>query len=265
MRFIGAILFIQKLSISKTMWFVLLLIAVSAVWFLSIHPAYTIENGSITQVRILMHTEAGTTQLRDYYTIYVTILMLVGSFIIASIVPGLLSGGNLAFLTVKPLSRTEIFISCYIVGLSFLGTVFLLFFIGNWLAMGIQYGYWKINYITGYFIVLYFIAILYAYIILFGILLRNGPLAIIFVFLFGFVLPIVLELRERIIYPLFDSDIVHLMIEGVYYVLPPTTDLLGMSIKVTFLEPIELSHLWNGIAIVPLFVISIIFFKNKSF
>lgn len=265
MKFIGAILFIQKLSISKTMWFVLLLIAVSAVWFLSIHPAYTIENGSITQVRMLMHTEAGTTQVRDYYTLYVTLLMLLGSFIIASIVPGLLSGGNLAFLTVKPLSRTEILISCYIVGLSFLGTVFLLFFIGNWLAMGIQYGYWKINYITGYFIVLYFIAILYAYIVLFGILLRSGALAILFVFLSGFVLPIVLELRERIIYPLFDSDIAYLMIEGVYYVLPPTADLLGMSVRVTFSEPIELSYLWNGIVIVPLLIISIFYLKNKSF
>lgn len=265
MKYIGAILYIQKLTLTKTVWVVLSVVAMLAVWVLSFHPVYVIDDGVITQTTILGITEDGTTQLRDYYSLYMSLLLIIGIFVLANIVPGLLKGDKIDFLLVKPLSRTEILISCYIVGFSFLGLIFFLFFGGNWFLMGMLYGYWKINYFTGFVIVLYSIAILNAYLVLIGLISGSGSMSIILSFLFGFLLPVLFAVRERIFKPIFDSEIMHLIIDSIYYALPPIDALLTMSLQVIFFESIRVATLWHGIAIVPLLIISVIYFKNKSF
>lgn len=265
MKYIGAILYIQKLTISKTMWIVLLIFTIIIIWYLSVHPDFVIVNGSITQTTFLGHTDDGTTQVRDNYILYMLLLLLMGFFIISNIVPVLLHRDNAEVILLKPLSRFEIFICSYIVGLSFIGIIFFILFAGIWFLMGIQYGYWNTNYITGFLIILYLIAILYAYVVLIGLLSRSGGITVLFSFILGFVLPITLEVRERFLYPLFESDVANRIIDGIYYILPPTADLLGMSVNVTFFEPVTLFQLWNGIAVIPLLTISVYYYKNISF
>jgi ABC-type transport system involved in multi-copper enzyme maturation permease subunit len=104
-----------------------------------------------------------------------TLLALIST---ASIFPDLIAGGSIDLYLSKPVGRTRLFLTKYVMGLMFVALQVTLVAGGSFVIMGIRAGYWAPQVFLAIPIVLTFFSYLYSICVLIGILTRSAMAAL---------------------------------------------------------------------------------------
>ncbi|MCX8011128.1 MAG: ABC transporter permease [Ignavibacteria bacterium] len=193
--------------------------------------------------------------------------LFLAIFSTSSFIPNMLEKGTIDLLLSKPISRFELLLG------KFLGGVFVVFInvaylIGAiWLLTGIKFGIWNLGFLYSIFFITFIFAVLYVLMILIGTLTQSSILAMILCYLIFFVLSPILSTHEMITTQLITSNLGKTIIEVLYYIIPQTSELSSITVKVasgqavTNWLPLLTTTLW-GVAV---YFIADYFFKKKSF
>jgi ABC-2 type transport system permease protein len=153
--------------------------------------------------------------------------LLLAIFSSSSFVPVMLEKGNIDLLLSKPVSRSQMLLGKYFGGLLvvLLNIAFLI--IGVWVVISIKFSYWDFSFLSVILVVTFTFAVLYSVIVLFGVITQGSVLGMITAyFIFLILSPILLLGKERWLV-LIESDLVKTIVEGLYYIIPKTSELMG--------------------------------------
>lgn len=150
--------------------------------------------------------------------------LFLSIFSSSSFVPNMLEKGNIDLILSKPISRGQI-----IQGKFWGGVCVVLFniaylVIGLWLLIGLKFGVWDTELFITIASITFTFAVLYSLMILVGIATRSSVLAMMLSYLIFFIFSPVLQMRDKI-YPLMDSAVMENIIDGIYYLIPKTSEL----------------------------------------
>lgn len=194
--------------------------------------------------------------------------LLLAIFSSASFVPVMLEKGNIDLLLSKPISRTQLLLGKYF-GVVFFVFLNILFFVfGVWLIISIKFGYWDASFLTLALIITFTFAVLYALILLFGVVTKNSILGMMIAYLiFLIVSPLLLLYREKL-NEIVKSEIIDAIMDGFYFIVPQTAELMGrimidlaMGKGITNFQPILTSFLF----LILILVFSVYLFRRKDF
>lgn len=194
--------------------------------------------------------------------------LLLAIFASASFVPVMLEKGNIDLLLSKPVSRTQLLWGKYFGGLLvvFLNIGFLV--TGVWLVISIKFSYWDFSFLSLIIIITFTFAVLYGLIVWFGILTKSSTPGMMVAYLIFLILSPLLQLAKERLNVLIESDFVKSIIEGLYYIIPKTSELMGkvtqdltMGKGIEDYQPVISSFLFLAV----MMYLSIIMFKRKDF
>ncbi|MGB5847971.1 MAG: ABC transporter permease subunit, partial [Ignavibacteriaceae bacterium] len=194
--------------------------------------------------------------------------LLLAIFSSASFVPVMLEKGNIDLLLSKPISRTQLLLGKYfgVVLFVFLNIFFFVF--GVWLIISIKFGYWDASFLTLTFVITFTFAVLYALILLFGVITKNSILGMMIAYLiFIIVSPLLLLYREKL-NEIVTSEIINAIMDWIYFIVPQTAELMGrimidlaMGKGIANYQPIITSFLF----LILILVFSVFLFRKKDF
>jgi ABC-type transport system involved in multi-copper enzyme maturation permease subunit len=153
--------------------------------------------------------------------------LLLAIFSTASFVPIMLEKGNIDLLLSKPISRTQLLLGKYIGGtlIVFINIAFLI--IGAWIIISVKFSHWNFNFLLVILVITFTFAVLFSVVVLFGILSRSSvPGMMIAYFIFLILSPVLLFFKSQL-RTFTDSEILKTIIDGLYYVVPKTSELMG--------------------------------------
>ncbi|MFH1196047.1 MAG: ABC transporter permease subunit [bacterium] len=145
-------------------------------------------------------------------------------FSVSNFVPRMLDKGTIDLFLSKPLSRQQLIWGKFFGGILvvLLNITYLIF--GIWFLMGLKFAIWGFNYLMIIPVITFTFAVLYAMIVLLGIVMRSSILAMMLAYLIFFVLSPLLSARESF-YAFINSKFWETVIDGVYYIIPKTAEL----------------------------------------
>ena len=191
--------------------------------------------------------------------------LFLSIFATASLVPNMLQKGHVDWLLSKPISRSHLLIGRFIGALAIVGfNVFYLIF-GTWLILSIKTGFWHFPFLISGFLIVVIFAVLYAFMVLLGILVQNSAVCIMGAYLIVFFSPWLYQ-RDRI-YALLSERVYQILLDGIYYLTPRTFEfgeivtrsVLGQSIP-------SWAPVWHSMLIGAFFFgLAIYFFQKKNF
>jgi ABC-type transport system involved in multi-copper enzyme maturation permease subunit len=147
-------------------------------------------------------------------------LVLFGIFATAGIIPDTLERGTVDLFLSKPLARWHLLGGKYLGGVAAI-LLNIVYFMGTlWLVFGLKLGVWNWGFLLSSLLTTLVYAALFSIVAFFGVLSRGAAISILGGFIYLLVAAPVLESRERIFYPLFDSDVARRVIDGFYWALP---------------------------------------------
>ena len=154
--------------------------------------------------------------------------LFLSIFSVSSFIPNMLEKGSIDLILSKPVSRSQILLGKFFGG-SFMVMVNVAYLvIGIWLLIGIKFGDWGAGLFFSILTITFTFMVLYSLIILIGILTRSSILAMMITYLLFFVFSPILSARDNI-YILFDNKFVEFIVDGLYYILPKTQELGGIT------------------------------------
>lgn len=150
--------------------------------------------------------------------------LFLSIFSASSFVPNMLEKGNIDVLLSKPISRSQIIFGKFLggTGIVLVNIAYLVF--GIWFLIGLKFGVWEPSLLLTIVTITFAFAVLYALIILIGILSQNSILAMMLSYLIFFILSPILNIRDQIM-TLSDSKVLEIILEGLYYIVPKTSEL----------------------------------------
>lgn len=154
--------------------------------------------------------------------------LFLSIFSAASFIPNMLEKGNIDLLLSKPVSRAQV-----IWGKFWGGTTIVFFNIaflvtGLWILIGLKFSVWEAELLVTIITITFTFAVLYALMILTGILTRSSVLAMMLTYLIFFIFSPLLLARENI-YILLDNKFIEYILDGLYYLVPKTSELGSMT------------------------------------
>jgi ABC-type transport system involved in multi-copper enzyme maturation permease subunit len=153
--------------------------------------------------------------------------LFFGIFVSAGIIPSLMEKGTIDLTVSKPISRTALLLGRALGGLVAMASNLFFFVIAVWALYGWMSGIWYTPFITWTFLIpLFAFIVIYSGIILLNVLTESWILPMIIAYIHLMILSNLLSGRELILYKFIDSDILRTLIDGLYYGLPQTNDLL---------------------------------------
>lgn len=207
----------------------------------------------------------------EFFKMFIIIPLFGGGLFLAifttsSFIPNMLEKGNIDLLLSKPVSRGQIIWGKFFGGtfVVFINIAYLV--IGIWLLIGIKFGIWDTQFLITIISITFTFAVLYAFMILIGILTRSSILAMMLSYLIFFVLSPVLAARESI-FEYINSKVAEHLIDGLYYILPNTSELgkmttnLAQGIAIADYEPAISALLFMILNL----ALSIIIFNKKDY
>ena len=194
--------------------------------------------------------------------------LLLAIFSSASFVPIMLEKGNIDLLLSKPISRTQLLLGKYFGVVLFVFVNILSLVAGIWLIISFKFGYWDASFLTLSVIIGFTFAVLYALILLFGVITKNSIFGMMIAYLiFLIVSPLLLLYRDKL-HTLVTGDFVKALLDGLYYIIPKTAELMGpmmvdfaMGEGITKIQPIITSFLF----LILMLGISVYLFRKKDF
>lgn len=194
--------------------------------------------------------------------------LMLAIFSSASFVPVMLEKGNIDLLLSKPVSRLQLILGKYFGGLIvvFINIAFLV--IGVWLIISMKFGYWDASFLLLMFTITFTFAVLYAMIVWFGVMTRSSTPGMMVAYLIFIVLSPLLSFAKDKGEMLIHNDFVNTLIEGFYYLIPKTSELMGkMTISIASgkgiddFQPVISSFLFLSLMI----YLSIAMFNKKDY
>lgn len=150
--------------------------------------------------------------------------LFLSIFSVSSFIPNMLEKGNIDLFLSKPITRQQIIWGKFLGGLIVVFINIAYVVIGFWMLLGFKFGVWDINFLVTIPTITFTFAVLYALIILLGILTKSSILAMMVSYLIFFILSPVLAVRDSIS-ALFDNKFVELLFEIFYHIIPKTAEL----------------------------------------
>lgn len=193
---------------------------------------------SIDDFVVLVDSQEGVpfdliTKVVEFFKMFIIIPLFGGGLFLAifttsSFIPNMLEKGSIDLLLSKPVSRAQVIWGKFFGGtfVVFVNIAYLV--IGIWLLIGIKFGVWDAQFLITILTITFTFAVLYAFMILIGIITRSSILAMMFSYLIFFILSPVLAARESL-FEFIDSKVAQYLIDGLYYILPNTSELGEMT------------------------------------
>ncbi|MFO7446411.1 MAG: ABC transporter permease subunit [Ignavibacteriaceae bacterium] len=153
--------------------------------------------------------------------------LLLAIFASSSFIPVMLEKGNIDLLLSKPVSRTQLILGKYLGGILvvFLNIGFLI--IGIWLVISVKFSYWDFGFLSLILVITFTFAVLYALIVWFGVVTKSSTPGMMVAYLIFLILsPLLLFAKDKGKI-LIESDFVNTIIDGLYYLIPKTSELMG--------------------------------------
>ncbi len=186
-------------------------------------------------------------------------------FSTASLVPTMLERGHIDLLISKPLSRTQLFLGRYVGGLSIMAFNVIYLIGGSWLILSAKTGIWYFPYLYSIPMVVVAFAIVYALMVLVGVVTRSTGVTVMVAYSVLFFSPF--WEQKNTIYALLSSKVYYYALEGIYHALPKTFELgqinqaLVMGKVVDSWMPVWTSSITGCV----LLTIAVVIFNRKDF
>jgi len=196
------------------------------------------------------------------------LLIITFCFIsVSSFIPSMLEKGNIDLLLSKPVSRTKIILA------KFLGGVLLIFLslcylIGSvWLILSLKSGFWHFPFLYSILWLTLSFAVIYALIILVGLVSQSTILSIIISFFLVFIVCPILYVREEAIFSLVSNSAVQFVINFLYNVLPKPSDINKITMNMITGEPVKtyMPVFTSLLFMLAALSVSIFYFKKKDY
>lgn len=230
----------------------------------------TINSESITGVAAMAGDQIKEFVINaEIFILSVSYLLLITFCLVgvSSIIPSMLEKGNIDLLLSKPVSRTKIVLGKFTGGivLIFLALVYLLG--GVWLMISIKSGYWNVSFLSSIFMLTFSFAVIYALVILIGLMTQSSVLSIIInIFLLFLICPL-LGSRETVLFQFITNNVAQFIINFFYYVLPKPGDLQSITgniikgEKILSWQPV----ITSALLLITFLSASIYYFKKKDY
>ena len=210
-------------------------------------------------------------KIADVFKIAIISPLFVGGlflsiFSASSFIPSMLEKGTVDLLLSKPISRAQIILGKFFGGFAVVFVNLAYIIIGLWFLLGLKFGVWAPSILLSIVIISFTFAVLYSLIILVGILTRSSILAMMLSYLIFFVLSPVLVFRDKISI-LLDNKFVEYLLDGLYYLIPKTTELSNINFNlmqgngIDDYQPLISSFLFMILTL----ALSIIIFSKKDY
>ena len=192
--------------------------------------------------------------------------LFISIFSVANFIPQMLEKGNIDLLLSKPVSRAQIILGKFFGGTAmvFVNVAYLV--IGIWFLIGIKFGDWEPAFLLTILTITFAFAILYALIILIGIITKSSVMSMVVSYLIFFIFSPIIANRESVI-SFVGGGVVGFILEFLHYIVPQTSELstitsdLAAGNSLLSTEPIFTSL----ILLVVFLLISISIFKKKDY
>jgi ABC-type transport system involved in multi-copper enzyme maturation permease subunit len=192
--------------------------------------------------------------------------LFLSIFSVSSFIPNMLEKGNIDVFLSKPISRTELLLGKFFGGILvvFINVLYLVFAI--WVMTGAKFASWDSSFLLSVFSITFAFMVLYAMIILIGVLTQSSVLAMMMSYLIFFILSPLLEARKTwgvIVH----NDFVKSLIDMLYYIIPKTSEMgtitkeLALGNQVQNFQPVFSSFLFMILTL----VLGIFIFNKKDY
>ncbi|MEO5929641.1 MAG: ABC transporter permease [Candidatus Kapaibacterium sp.] len=172
--------------------------------------------------------EAVRGQLGMFTMVIGAAMIFLGIFVTAGIVPSIMEKGSIDLLLSKPISRTTILLGRALGGVIAIALNLFLFVLAMWALYGIFTGVWVGSFLVGATLIpLFTFVVIYSAVILLNVVTESWVLPISLVYLHVIILATFLRGREETLFRLIGSDAIKRFIDGLYYALPQTADLIA--------------------------------------
>jgi len=192
--------------------------------------------------------------------------LFLSIFSASSFIPNMLEKGSVDLILSKPVSRAQIILGKFLGGVLIvaINIAYLIFIL--WVLIGIKFGIWDPDLLYSIFTITFTFASLYSLIILVGILTQSSILAMMLSYMIFFILSPILAARDTISVFL-DSKIIEIIMDGLYYIIPKTSELgsltteLALGYGIDDLQPLISTFIF----LVLVLYLSIIIFSKKDY
>lgn len=191
--------------------------------------------------------------------------LFLSIFATASLVPNMLQKGHVDWLLSKPISRGYLLLGRFLGALAIVGLNVFYLIIGTWLILSVKTGFWHLPFLISGILIVGIFAVLYAFMVLLGVLVQNSAVCIMGAYLIVFFSPWLYQ-RDRI-YALLSEKVYQVMLDAIYYVTPRTFEFGEIVTRSVLGKPIESwTPIWHTLLIgVFFFSLAIYFFQRKNF
>ena len=156
--------------------------------------------------------------------------LLLAIFASSSFIPIMLEKGNIDLLLSKPVSRTQLLWGKYFGGILVVFINIALLIIGVWLSISIKFSIWTYPFLWSILIITFTFAVLYALIVLFGVLTKGSMLGMMFAYLIFLILSPLLKFAHGDMQTFITSGFWKGVIDTLYYIIPKTSELMSNTI-----------------------------------
>jgi len=156
--------------------------------------------------------------------------LLLAIFASSSFIPIMLEKGNIDLLLSKPVSRTQLLWGKYFGGSLVVFINIALLIIGVWLSISIKFSIWSYTFLWSILIITFTFAVLYALIVLFGVLTKGSMFGMMFAYLIFLILSPLLKFLHADVQALITNSFWKGVIDTLYYIIPKTSELMSNTI-----------------------------------
>jgi ABC-2 type transport system permease protein len=158
----------------------------------------------------------------------VAVLLFTGGlfmslFATSGLIPSFLQMGNIDLLISKPLSRWQILTGRFLGAVSIVAFNVFYLVIFSWLILSLKTGFWNWGFLLSGVMIVVTYGILYALMVLLGIITRSSAFSLMITYLILFFSPLLLQ-RDQI-YALLSGKVYGYLLDGLYHFLPKTSEL----------------------------------------
>ncbi len=194
-------------------------------------------------------------------------MLLIATFITASIIPNTLQKGIIDVYLSKPVRRSTLLFGKSLGGLLIVVFCIVVFVLSVWLIIAIKTGYWTSGLLLSMIPIIVSFASIYAILILTGLLSQSSAVSMIVAYVIAIIVGTLLYSRETLLFNYIDSETIQSFITGLYYLMPQTQDMSDIS--TALIQGNRIPSFWpmyQAIALTAvLFGVSGWVFKRKEF
>lgn len=235
------------------------------VWYLSLATSISHRDGIIDRITIT-GVESSIQAWTDTLLFGILLLLILGVSSLAWIFPTTTQKGRIELLHSKPITRRGLIFSMLCASLIGLSICFVLLLSSVAIVWGIRYSFWSYGAVVSIFISVNTAFVILCYYFLFAVMSNNSLLSLALTWVYAVILPVVLQAREKLLYPLFENEFIRSIIDVTYYVVPQISDLTSHISKAFFNDSITLTpFVYSSIfALISLFY-TVHIFNNKDY